>query len=214
MTATEAETAASTGRPRVLVAGIGNIFLGDDAFGVEVARRLSGRPQPAGVRVVDFGIRGLDLAYALLDGCDAAVLVDAAPRGGPPGTLYVIEPQLGAADGPGADGPAAAGPVLDGHSMDPAKVLRTVAALGGRPGRVLVVGCEPAPPAAGDDGFDDMSMGLSDPVRAAVDEAVSLVESLARDLLAAESSGAGGGAAAVAPPIPGAAQHNRTEVRT
>src|SRR2546428_8240900 len=79
-------------QPRLLVAGVGNIFLGDDAFGVEVAQRLLRRPQPEGVRVVDFGIRGLDLTYALLDGCDVAVLIDAVPRGQPPGTLYVIEP--------------------------------------------------------------------------------------------------------------------------
>ena len=80
---------------RILIAGIGNIFLGDDAFGVEVARRLVRRRLPDGVRVVDFGIRGLDLTYALLDGYEAVILVDAAPRGGPPGTLYVLEPPAG-----------------------------------------------------------------------------------------------------------------------
>src|SRR5438270_10803156 len=89
-------------RPRVLVAGIGNIFLGDDAFGVEVAQRLAQRPLPAGVRVVDFGIRGLDLTYALLDGQDAVILVDATLRGGPPGTLYVIEPEAEGRPEPGA----------------------------------------------------------------------------------------------------------------
>ena len=82
-------------RPRVLVAGVGNIFLGDDAFGVEVVQRLARRPLPAEVRVVDFGIRGLDLTYALLDGYETVILVDAAPRGGPPGTLYVLEPDVG-----------------------------------------------------------------------------------------------------------------------
>src|SRR5690348_18485873 len=85
---------------RILIAGIGNIFLGDDAFGVEVAQRLARRPLPEGVRVVDFGIRGLDLAYALLDGYEAVILVDAAPRGGPPGTLYVLEPECGGPPGP------------------------------------------------------------------------------------------------------------------
>ena len=81
-------------RPRILVAGIGNIFLGDDGFGSEVARRLLARPLPAEVRVVDFGIRGFDLAYALLDGYDVTVFVDATPRGGEPGTIYTIEPDL------------------------------------------------------------------------------------------------------------------------
>ncbi len=83
--------------PRILIAGIGNIFLGDDAFGSEVARRLAAQPIPDGVRVVDFGIRGFDLAYALIDGYDATILVDATPRGGSPGTLYLIEPDPGEA---------------------------------------------------------------------------------------------------------------------
>src|SRR6266853_193590 len=90
-------------RPRVLIAGVGNIFLGDDAFGVEVAQRLARRPLPEGVRVVDFGIRGLDLAYALLDRYEAVVLVDAAPRGGAPGTIYVLEPELGSASAMSAE---------------------------------------------------------------------------------------------------------------
>src|SRR5438034_3478053 len=120
--------------PRILIAGIGNIFLGDDAFGVEVVRCLAGRRLPEGVRVVDFGIRGLDLAYALLDGYDAAIVVDVAPRGGRPGTLYVLEPTLPTAD---------EAPLLEAHSMDPVRVLRTVAALGGKVERLLIVGCEP-----------------------------------------------------------------------
>jgi hydrogenase maturation protease len=167
-------------RPRVLVAGVGNIFLGDDAFGVAVAGRLARRPLPDGVRVVDFGIRGLDLAYALLDGYEAVVLVDAAPRGGRPGTLYVLEPDRGEA--PPADGP----PPVEAHSLDPATVLRLVAALGGRVGRLLVVGCEPQP--SGD--LEEMSSGLSPPVRAAVDEAVPLIESLVARLLRGEPVGA------------------------
>src|SRR3954452_5244184 len=97
-------------RPRVLVAGLGNIFLGDDAFGVEVVQRLARRPQPDGVRLVDFGIRGLDLTYALLDSCDAVVLVDATPRGGLPGTLYVIEPQV-----EGSASPEPGDLMLDAH---------------------------------------------------------------------------------------------------
>jgi hydrogenase maturation protease len=164
--------------PRILVAGIGNIFLGDDAFGVEVARRLMARPQPEGVRVVDFGIRGLDLAYALADGYDAAILVDAMSHGEPPGTLFAIEPELPDAGDGGAVGLAA-----QTHSLDPASVLRLAAALGAPLLRVRVVGCQPAPP--GD--VEEMSAGLSEPVRAAVDEAVRLVESLVSEL-AAESS--------------------------
>jgi hydrogenase maturation protease len=157
--------------PRILIAGVGNIFLGDDAFGVEVAQRLARRPQTDAVCVADFGIRGLDLAYALHDGYEVVILVDAAPRGGAPGTLYVIEPEP-----PGAE-PA----VLDAHGMDPTRVLRLAAALGDRLPRVLVVGCEPGPAGSA----ADMAAGLSDAVRAAVEEAVPLVESLARELLAA-----------------------------
>jgi hydrogenase maturation protease len=161
-------------RPRILVAGVGNIFLGDDAFGVEVAQRLLRRGLPDGVRVVDFGIRGLDLTYALLDGYEAVVLVDAAPRGERPGTLYVLEVPNGAAEGE----PVA----VEGHDLDPAKVLRLAAAMGGRTERLFLVGCEPAPtPEA-----DEMAMGLSEPVRAAVEEAVPLVESLVRRLLRGE----------------------------
>jgi hydrogenase maturation protease len=162
---------APAGRPRILIAGIGNIFLGDDAFGVEVVRRLAGRPLPGEAHVVDYGIRGFDLACALLEGYDVAILVDAVPRGGTPGTLYVIEPEMPSP----MDAEAAGGPAVEMHNMDPVKVLRLAAALGGRqPGRILIIGCEPGP-------FDtesdlDMQMGLSPPVRAAVDEAVELIE--------------------------------------
>jgi hydrogenase maturation protease len=160
-------------RPRILVAGVGNIFLGDDAFGVEVAQRLLRRNLPSEVRVVDFGIRGLDLTYALLDGYEAVILVDAAPRGGPPGTLYVL-------DVTAAETPAEAdGPLIETHGMNPAKVLRLAAALGGHTGKLLLVGCEPVPVAE----VDDREMGLSEPVRRAVGEAVPLIESLTARLL-------------------------------
>lgn len=164
--------------PRILVAGIGNIFLGDDAFGSEVARRLRARPQAPNVRVVDFGIRGLDLTYALLDGCDAAILIDAAPRReAPPGTLYVLEIPTGGTGSDAAEGR----PGIEAHSMDPFRVLQTVASLGGKCGRVLLVGCEPMPPAA-DASPEDMAMEMTPPVRAAVEEAVGLVESLVEKL--------------------------------
>ena len=153
---------------RVLVAGIGNVFFGDDGFGVEVARRLGERPQPEGVRVVDFGIRGLDLAYALSDGYDAAILVDALPRGGPPGTLYVLEPEVAAAP---------TGTLADTHGLDPARILSLLRTLGDDVPIVRVVGCEPTLVAG-----DEMTMGLSAPVAAAVDGAVTLVEALAAEL--------------------------------
>lgn len=158
---------------RILIAGIGNIFLGDDAFGVEVVRRLAQRCLPEGVEVRDFGVRGLDLAYALLDGWGAVILVDAVPRGGPPGTLYVIEPELDESQPrPLAD----SGPMvfeLQPHQLDPARVLQMVQAMGGRVGCLRLVGCEPAPL----DSYDVLS-GLSAAVSAAIDPAVLLVESL------------------------------------
>jgi hydrogenase maturation protease len=160
--------------PRILIAGVGNIFLGDDAFGVEVARRLAGRRLPDGVRVVDFGIRGLDLVYALLDGYDAVILVDAVPRGGPPGTLYVLEPAVGE-----PPEPIGAPVAFEAHALDPAKVLRLATTLGGQVGHLLLVGCEPGTPAE----VEEMCQGLSTPVAAAVDEAVPLVESLVTKLL-------------------------------
>jgi hydrogenase maturation protease len=163
--------------PRILVAGIGNIFLGDDAFGVEVVQRLASGALPGWVRVVDFGIRGLDLAYALLDGYDAVILVDAVPRGGPPGTLYLIEPEVGSPPVAGC-----AGLLVEGHGMDPVKVLRLAASMGGRVDRLLLIGCEPERVVDG----DDMRDGLSGPVRAAVPEAVALVESLVGRLLRGE----------------------------
>jgi hydrogenase maturation protease len=162
-----AETPA--GQPRILVAGIGNVFLGDDGFGVALAGRLARHEPRAGVEVVDFGIRGMDLAYALLDGYDAAVLLDATPRGERPGTLYVIEPEVD-------DGEVA----LDAHGMDPVKVLALARALGGSPPRTLVVGCEPQIRMSPDD--EDIVAVLSEPVRAALDEGAKLVESLLDDL--------------------------------
>jgi hydrogenase maturation protease len=164
----------------VLVAGIGNIFKGDDAFGVEVARRLAQKNLPAGVKVVDFGIRGIDLTYALLDGYRAAVLVDAVKRGGEPGSVYVIEP-----DWP-SDGEADPDDMLiTPHDLDPAKVLRLVKALDGRCERLLLVGCEPETFGSEDEG----AMGLSPTVAAAVDEAVRTIEALIGELLPPGSVG-------------------------
>lgn len=168
------------GMPRILIAGIGNIFLGDDAFGVEVARRLSGRELPNNVRVTDFGIRGYDLAYALLDGYDTTILVDACPRGEPAGTLYVIEPDLLDLGGPEEQQSA-----VEAHSMNPLNVLRLATSMGGPLKRVLLVGCEP-----GTLGPEEGQMGLSEPVEAVVDEAVKLVESLIAKILNGNGTGA------------------------
>jgi hydrogenase maturation protease len=162
-------------RPRLLVAGVGNIFLADDAFGPEVIQALDARPLPAGVRVRDFGIRGLDLAYELLDGYDTAVLVDAAPRGHEPGALSLIEPEL-----PDATSGAAAPP--EAHGMDPAKVLALAAHLGDGPlPRVLVLACEPQVRPRGD---EDIVPGLSAPVREAVAHAVEALHTMVPVLLA------------------------------
>lgn len=160
--------------PRVLVSGIGNIFLGDDGFGVEVAQRLAKKSLPENVRVVDFGIRGFDLAMAMLESFDLVILVDAAPRGGPPGTVYMIEPDLTE-----TVDTAVPQPMLDPHSLDPVKVLQFVNSMGGCPGRVLVVGCEPDNIPNEDDW--DLAPSLSEPVARAVDEAVDLIESLIGD---------------------------------
>lgn len=156
---------------RVLVAGIGNIFLGDDGFGVEVVRRLAECKLPEGVEVKDFGIRGMDLAYALQDGYDLVIFVDATPRGEKPGTVYLIEPEIE------EDGEVA----LDTHGMDPVKVMKLSRVLGARPTRTLVVGCEPQVILSGED-YDDMLMELSEPVLVAVEEAARLVESLVEEI--------------------------------
>jgi len=148
-------------RPRVLVAGIGNIFFGDDAFGVEVAHRLLRCELPAGVKVEDFGIRGLHLAYELLDGYDTLVLVDALPMGEPPGTVAVIEPELHAAERDETAAP------IEAHSMSPAVVLGLMSSLGATVERVLIVGCQP--------GVVDEGIGLSPSVARAVDAGVAAV---------------------------------------
>jgi hydrogenase maturation protease len=157
---------------RVLVAGVGNIFLTDDGFGSEAARHLSRAPLPDGVRVVDYGIRGMHLAYDLLDGYDALVVLDAAPRGGAPGDLVVLEvgpEDLGTGD-------------FDAHGMAPTAMLASLGALGGRLPRTFVVGCEPA-----DVGEH---IGLTPAVAAAAERAVGVVSALLAELDLARSAGA------------------------
>lgn len=148
---------------QILVAGVGNAWLRDDAFGGEVARRLERDGMPDGVTVMDFGTNGLDLAYEVMRGYDALVLVDASRQGEAPGTLFVIEPQREQFAGAIEDGET-----IDPHAMDPHTVLRFVSATGGWPGRVVVIGCEPG---AG----DDVGLGLTPPVQAAVERALALV---------------------------------------
>jgi hydrogenase maturation protease len=162
----------------ILIAGVGNVFFGDDAFGVEVARRLAEQSLPDCVRVVDFGIRGLDLTYALLDGADLTIMVDAVPRGGKPGTLYVIEPTLNR-----LSGDAASESLIETHSLDPVKVLKLAVALGAEIKRLILVGCEPATGL----NAEEMRDGLSEPVQAAVDDAVELISSLVQRFLNGES---------------------------
>jgi hydrogenase maturation protease len=154
---------------RVLVAGIGNVFLGDDGWGVALAGRLATRALPRGVDVADFGIRGMDLAYAMQDYA-AVVFLDATPRGESPGTLYVIEPDL--------DDVAM---TIDAHGMDPVKVLALARTLGAETlPRTLVVGCEPQTRMSAED--ERIVAELTEPVRASLDAAVTLVEDLLIDL--------------------------------
>lgn len=147
----------------ILVAGIGNAWLFDDGFGGEVAKRLEARELPEGVAVFDFGTGGLDLAYEVMRGYEALVLVDVSRQGGEPGTLYVMEP-----DQSEINAGIEEGEQIDPHGMDPQTVLRFVKTMGGWPGKVVVVACEPAV-------VEEMGMGLSDSVAASVDKAVEVV---------------------------------------
>jgi len=149
---------------RILVAGIGNIFFGDDGFGVEVLRALSEKTLEPEVTIRDFGIRGYDLACALTDGYDAAILVDAVARGEPPGTVFAIQP-----DPPSGDESEMAS--LDPHSLHPLRVLQAARSFGELPQELYLVGCEP-----GETFEPEGRIGLSDPVRQAVPNAVRLIE--------------------------------------
>jgi len=171
--APESSLAATLQQPRILVAGIGNIFLGDDGFGVEVVRRLSVQGLPAGVRIIDFGIRGFDLAYALQDGYETTILIDTYPNNQRPGTVSLIRPdleQLRQSDQL----------FVETHGMNPLNVLRMAATMNGNLKNILLVGCEPAT-----FGGDEGRMGLSEPVEEAIGEAVEMVRSLVEKLLQA-----------------------------
>ncbi|HEX7793824.1 MAG TPA: hydrogenase maturation protease [Vicinamibacterales bacterium] len=152
---------------RVLVAGIGNVFLSDDGFGVEVVRRLSSEPLGDGVDVVDFGIRGVHLAFDLADGrYDSAILVDAVAKGGEPGTLYVIDPDF-------ANG-SLESTIADAHSLTPDAVLAWIRQIGGTTPRIIVLGCEP--------GTTEESMELSAPVANAIDLAIEMIRALISEM--------------------------------
>ena len=155
-------------RPSVLIAGIGNIFLGDDAFGCEVLKHLGQRAWPENVRAFDFGIRGFDLVYVLMEEFDLTIFVDTIRRGEAPGTLYVIEPDLDELET--LDSRAV---VIETHGMDPTKVLSLVKSMGGKLNKVMLVACEPET-----FGPEEGLIGLSDSVASAVPKAVKLVESL------------------------------------
>ncbi len=155
---------------KTLVAGVGNIFLGDDGFGSEVARRLMGASWPDGVRVADYGTSGMHLAYDLASGYETAVLIDAAPRGEAPGTVTVLDVDARPGTGPAAAGMPAGAALFDGHGMQPDVVVGMLGMLGGAARRILVVCCEPA--------SVEYRIGLSEPVAAAVEEAVRIVTGL------------------------------------
>jgi len=155
----------------ILIAGIGNIFFGDDAFGCEVAAQLMRRPLPEGVRVIDFGVGSYDLAYAMMNGPDVTIFIDATPRGQPPGTIYLLEPDKNILD-------SDFGEVVNAHSMNPVRVLQLIHSLGGQPGRLYLVGCEPAVLET-----EEGAMGLSEKVQAAVAPAIEMIETLIREIL-------------------------------
>jgi hydrogenase maturation protease len=166
-----------SGRPkRILIAGIGNAWQRDDGFGSEVARRLESRERPEGVAVIDFGTGGLDLAYQVMYGYDALLMIDVSRQGGAPGTLYVMEVD----EDEVAGGSVEDGEVLNPHAMDPETVLRFIKITGGWPGKVVIVACEPQT-------VEEMGVGLSDVVEEAVDRAVDLVLATAEELTTDEA---------------------------
>lgn len=159
---------------RILIAGVGNVLRGDDGFGVEVARSLlRGNSLRGEITISESGIAGIPLVQELMDGYDALLIVDAVDRGGAPGTVYVIEPDV--PDPTAIDANALHSSLADAHYTEPSKVLMLARALGVLPPRVLIVGCQP-------EGYDELGAELSAPVRDAVGVAVGRIESLVEDL--------------------------------
>jgi hydrogenase maturation protease len=162
--------------PRILIAGVGNIFLGDDAFGSEVAREMMRLDLPEDVAIADFGIRSYDLAFALVDRVETAILVDAVRRGEPPGTIYLIQPAV--------DGQQKAGEgIADAHDLDVVSVLQMARSLGGDMAEIYLIGCEPATLES-----EDGQLGLSEAVGAAVPKAIEMIQTLLRSLLSEKQS--------------------------
>ena len=155
---------------KILIAGVGNAWLRDDGFGGEVARRLEQLSLPENVVVMDAGTGGLDLAYEVMRGYDALVILDVSRQGGEPGTLYVMEPEEESVNGGIEDGQ-----VINPHGMDPQTVLRFVKSIGAWPGRVMVIACEPAD-------VEEVGWGLTEQVKEAVDRAVTLVVETVEEL--------------------------------
>ena len=164
-----------TREQRFLVAGVGNAWLRDDGFGGEVARRLRDRPLQGDVAVMDAGTGGLDLAYEVMRGYDALIILDVSRQGGDPGTLYVMEPDEQSVDGAIEDGST-----INPHGMDPQTVLRFIKSIGAWPGRVIVIACEPVD-------VEELGFGLSDEVADAVERAVELVHTALAELRATPS---------------------------
>lgn len=161
---------APSKKKRVMIAGVGNMFMKDDGFGGAVIKKMGNKTFPEGVEIKDFGTGGLKLAYDLMKGYDGLILLDASQRGETPGTLYVIEPEENSIESNLEDG----GPI-DPHGSDPATILRFVKGIGAWPGKVLIVACEPGT-------VDDFEIGLSEPVHEAVDKAVDLIDELLKDI--------------------------------
>ena len=157
-------------KKRVMIAGVGNMFMKDDGFGCEVIKKVSHKKFPEGVEIRDFGTGGLKLAYDLMKGYDGLILVDASARGEKPGTLYVIEPKEEEVDGNLENGT-----IIDPHGSDPATVLRFVKSVGAWPAKVLIVACEP-------ENVEDFEIGLSEPVNAVLDQAATLVEEMVKEI--------------------------------
>jgi hydrogenase maturation protease len=169
---------------KILIAGIGNIFLGDDAFGCEVLREMTRNALPEGVAAIDFGVRSYDLAYALNDGAyDAIILVDSTARGKEPGTVFLIEPDLSRLE-------EFERTAVDAHSMNPVSVIQMAQSLGGVNGKLYLVGCEPAVLES-----ENGEIGLSEKVREAVQQAIGMIQSLVNDLLDVKQKLAAGMAA-------------------
>ncbi len=164
------ETIAPVIKKRVMIAGVGNIFLKDDGFGGAVIKKMLHKKFPEGVEVKDFGTGGLKLAYDLMKGYDGLILLDASKRGEKPGTLYVIEP-----DEKEINPDLENGDPIDPHGADPSTVLRFVKAIGSWPGKVLIVACEP-------ENVDDFEIGLSDQVTASIDKAIDLVDEIINEI--------------------------------